>query len=131
MLIPKPNRDVRIKTTEVVRIKPLWCGQKLGPCTSRLLKHTDMTIHRKALEEHFLMTTLAFRFIHSQGKDTFSEFFSKNFSPKVLTVNTVSTVYEGQLDMYYSYHHHHFVMIPYFRSIILILFNHVKWHQTV
>jgi hypothetical protein len=29
--------------------------------TSRLLKPTDMTIHWKALEEHFLMVPLVFR----------------------------------------------------------------------
>jgi hypothetical protein len=30
----------------------------------RLLKHTDMTTHWKALEEHFLMVPLVFQFNH-------------------------------------------------------------------
>jgi hypothetical protein len=34
-----------------------------------LLKPTDMTIHWKALEEHFLMVPLVFRFSHFQGKN--------------------------------------------------------------
>jgi hypothetical protein len=33
----------------------------------RLLKHTDMTIHWKALEEHFLMVPLVFWFTHFRG----------------------------------------------------------------
>jgi hypothetical protein len=40
-----------------------------------LSKHTDMTIHWKALQEHFLMVPL----VSIQG-DEFSEFFSKNLS---------------------------------------------------
>jgi hypothetical protein len=35
-----------------------------------------MTIHWKALEEHFLMVTFVFRFTHFRGKNAFSEFFS-------------------------------------------------------
>jgi hypothetical protein len=42
-----------------------------------LLKHTDITIHWKALEEHFLMVPLVFWFNHFRGKKAFSEFFSK------------------------------------------------------
>jgi hypothetical protein len=42
----------------------------------RLWKLTDMTIHWKALEEHFLMVPLVFRFYHFRGKNAFSEFFS-------------------------------------------------------
>jgi hypothetical protein len=38
------------------------------------LKHTD--IHWKALEEHFFMVPLDFRFNHFQGRNVFSEFFS-------------------------------------------------------
>jgi hypothetical protein len=37
-----------------------------------------MTIHWKALEEHFLMVPFVFRFTHFLGKNAFSEFFSKN-----------------------------------------------------
>jgi hypothetical protein len=36
-----------------------------------------MTIRWKALEEHFLMVPLIFRFTHLRGKNAFSEFFSK------------------------------------------------------
>jgi hypothetical protein len=42
----------------------------------KLAKPTDMTIHWKALDKHFLMVP----FNHFQG-DAFSEFFSKNLSP--------------------------------------------------
>jgi hypothetical protein len=45
--------------------------------------HTDMTIHWKALEEHFLMVPLVFRFNHFRGENAFSELFSKNLSPLV------------------------------------------------
>jgi hypothetical protein len=41
----------------------------------RLSKPTDMTIHWKALREHFLMVPLAFRFNQFQGENAFSEFF--------------------------------------------------------
>jgi hypothetical protein len=44
--------------------------QKL-PKKLRLSKPTDMTIHWKALEEHFLMVPLVFM------ENAFSEFFSK------------------------------------------------------
>jgi RNAse (barnase) inhibitor barstar len=47
----------------------------------RLSKHTDLTIHWKALEEHFLMVPLDFRFNHFQEKNAFSEFFSKHIRP--------------------------------------------------
>jgi hypothetical protein len=36
-----------------------------------------MTIHWKALEEHFLMVLLVFRFKHFFGENAFFEFFSK------------------------------------------------------
>jgi hypothetical protein len=36
-------------------------------------KHTNMTIHWKALEEHFLMVPLVFRFNHFQGENAFSK----------------------------------------------------------
>jgi hypothetical protein len=39
-------------------------------------KHIDMTIHWKALEEHFLMVPLVFQFIFGTKK-SFSEFFSE------------------------------------------------------
>jgi hypothetical protein len=47
---------------------------------SPLLKPTDMTIHWKALEEHFLMVPLVFRFTHFRGEMHFL-----NFSISVLT----------------------------------------------
>jgi hypothetical protein len=47
------------------------------PKTLRLLKPTDMTIHWKALEEHFLMVTfIVFRFNHIRG-----EIFPQNLGP--------------------------------------------------
>jgi hypothetical protein len=52
--------------------------QKLpGPKILRLSKPTDMSIHWKALEEHFLMLSSVFRFNHIWGEKAFSEFFSK------------------------------------------------------
>jgi hypothetical protein len=49
-----------------------------------------MTIHWKALEKHFLMVPLVFQFIHFQGENAFSGFFSKtlsfiSFSPTIST----------------------------------------------
>jgi hypothetical protein len=47
----------------------------------RLSKHTDMTIHWKALEEHFLMLsngTISHSIHPISGEVAFSEFFSKN-----------------------------------------------------
>jgi hypothetical protein len=46
------------------------------PTTLRLSKPTDMTIHRKALDEHFQMVQLVFQFIF-RGKMNFLIFFSK------------------------------------------------------
>jgi hypothetical protein len=42
------------------------CGQdtEIAQKNLRLLKHTDMTIHWKGLEEHFLMVPLVYRFNH-------------------------------------------------------------------
>jgi hypothetical protein len=36
-----------------------------------------MTIHWEALEEHFLMVPLFFRFIHFWGNNLFSELFAR------------------------------------------------------
>jgi hypothetical protein len=49
---------------------------EIAPKILRLLKHTNMTIHWKALEEHFLIEPLVFHFNHF-WKNAFSEFFSK------------------------------------------------------
>jgi hypothetical protein len=48
----------------------------------RLSKDTDMTIHWKGLEEHFLMVhvPLVLRFNHFWGEIPFSEFFSQKTS---------------------------------------------------
>jgi hypothetical protein len=43
----------------------------------RLSKHSDMTIHWRALEEHFLMVPLVFRFNHFWREKALSEFFSE------------------------------------------------------
>jgi hypothetical protein len=49
----------------------------------RLSEHTDMTIHWNALEEHFLLVPIVFFESTSfLGGNAFSEFFSKNLSPK-------------------------------------------------
>jgi hypothetical protein len=50
----------------------------------RLSKHTDMTIHWKGLEEHFLMVPLVFRFNHAfsgEKKINFLNFSKKNLNP--------------------------------------------------
>jgi hypothetical protein len=59
----------------------------------RLSKPTDMTIHWKGVEEHFLMVPLVFRFIRFWGEKAFSEFFSNNLSPK--RVNFPATRYNS------------------------------------
>jgi hypothetical protein len=43
----------------------------------RLSKHIDMTIHWKALEEHFLVASLVFRFNYFWGKMHFLDFSQK------------------------------------------------------
>jgi hypothetical protein len=48
--------------------------QKL-PERLTIVEVTDMTIHWKVVEEHFLMV------VHFPVKNAFSEFFSKNLSP--------------------------------------------------
>jgi hypothetical protein len=54
------------------------------------MKHTDMTIHWKALDEHFLMVPLVFRFNHYWGKTAFFKIFSKHLSPERVNANTWS-----------------------------------------
>jgi hypothetical protein len=49
-------------------------GEKNCPQNVRLSKHTDKTIHWKAVDEHFLMVPLVFL---GKIKNKFSEFFSK------------------------------------------------------
>jgi hypothetical protein len=58
----------------------LRVGRRNCPKNLKLSK-PDITIHWKALEEHFLMLPLVVRFNHFRGKCTFSEFF-QNFSNK-------------------------------------------------
>jgi hypothetical protein len=50
--------------------KKLWGMKKdfKKMAVLKLSKHSDMTIHFKALVEHFLMVPLIFRFSHSRGK---------------------------------------------------------------
>jgi hypothetical protein len=60
--------------------------QKLAKPT--FSEHTDMTIHRKAIEEHFLMVPLVFRFNHFWEENAFSEFFSKTSDPRVNHLKT-------------------------------------------
>jgi hypothetical protein len=57
-----------------------------APQNLRLSKPTDMTIHWKGLEEHFLMVPLDFQFNHFWRQNQFSEFFSKLFQ-EVYPVN--------------------------------------------
>jgi hypothetical protein len=47
-----------------------------------------MTIHWKALEEHFLMVTLVSLFNHFPEKNAFSEFFSKKLSLESYIMNS-------------------------------------------
>jgi hypothetical protein len=51
----------------------------------RLVKPTNITIHWKALEEHFLMVPLVFRFNHFHGKIHFQNFSQKPPSFKLLS----------------------------------------------
>jgi hypothetical protein len=51
--------------------------------TQKIVETYDMTIHWKALEEHFLMVQLVFRFSHFQGKNEFFEFFSKKVTGSI------------------------------------------------
>jgi mannitol-1-phosphate/altronate dehydrogenase len=48
-------------------------GTQKMPKEFRLSKPTDMTIHWKALEEHFLMVALIFRFNQFRGENVFSQ----------------------------------------------------------
>jgi hypothetical protein len=50
---------------------------EIGQTNLRFSKYNDMTIHWKALEEHFLMVPLVFGFTLFWGKNIFSELFSK------------------------------------------------------
>jgi hypothetical protein len=50
---------------------------EIAPKNLRLSKLTHMTIHWKALEQHFLMVPLVFWFTHFWGKNIFFEFFPK------------------------------------------------------
>jgi hypothetical protein len=47
-------------------------GYRNSPKDSRLLKHTDMTIHWKALEEHFLMVPLVLQYGTKMTQTRFS-----------------------------------------------------------
>jgi hypothetical protein len=58
------------------RLGQYWLSTVYCPNILRLLKHINMTIHRKALDEHFLVVPLVFRFNH------FREKHFLNFSPK-------------------------------------------------
>jgi hypothetical protein len=51
--------------------------QKLPPKILKLSKHTDMIIHWKALEVHFLTVPLVLRFNHFGGKMHFLNFSQK------------------------------------------------------
>jgi hypothetical protein len=46
-------------------------------------QNTDMTIHWKGFEEHFLMVQLVFRFNHLRGRNHFLNFSKKNLSFRV------------------------------------------------
>jgi hypothetical protein len=69
--------------------KEWWCllsptgGHRNCPKKERLLKHTDMTIHWKALEKHFLMVPLVFRF-DFRGKKCIFWFFFLIKNPSIL-----------------------------------------------
>jgi hypothetical protein len=53
-----------------------WCchvptkgeDTEIPPPKLRLSEHTDMTVHWKAIEEHFLMAPVVFRFNHFRGR---------------------------------------------------------------
>jgi hypothetical protein len=52
-----------------------YCHQvwdtEIAPQNLRLSKHTDMTIHWKAIEEHFLVVSLVFFYSTFCGENTF------------------------------------------------------------
>jgi hypothetical protein len=60
-----------------------------------------MTIHWKALEEHFLMVPLIFR-LDLWGENALSEFFSKNFSVASFTYGDLEFEKDVTVDYLYS-----------------------------
>jgi hypothetical protein len=57
-------------------------GRRFGnwPKNARLSEPINMTIHWKALEEHFPLVPLEFSFNHFRGQNAFSEFFLQKTS---------------------------------------------------
>jgi hypothetical protein len=53
-------------------------------------KPTDVTIHWKALEKHFLMVPLVFKFNHFRGKINFL-----NFSQKTSVLKEFQMIYQN------------------------------------
>jgi hypothetical protein len=70
--------------------KPPITEHRNCPKNLRLSKPTDMTIHWKDLEEHFLMVALVFRFNHFRGENAFSVFFLKNLSLNIISLILLS-----------------------------------------
>jgi hypothetical protein len=58
-------------------LSPRVGHKHLPPKYLRMSKPTDMTIHWKALDEHFMMLTLVFRFNHFWGEMHFLTFSQK------------------------------------------------------
>jgi hypothetical protein len=79
-------------------------GHRNCPKNLRLSKYTDMTIHWKALEEHFLMV-LVFRFTHFRGiKSAFSVLLPKHRNcPKNLRLSkyTDMTIHWKALEVHF------------------------------
>jgi hypothetical protein len=65
----------------------------------RLLKPTDMTIHWKALEEHFLMVPL-FCSVLPFGSDAFSDFFS----PKISVFDELTFAFNNSYSFLICFH---------------------------
>jgi hypothetical protein len=93
------NRWVSVDYPLTTQLKEFFCHQRrttdIPPPNLGLLKPTDMTIHWKALEEHFLMVPLVFQFNHLRGERGFSEFFSKNLSPSSVMLRWHSARFYG------------------------------------
>jgi hypothetical protein len=74
-----------LKTSQLVTSVTEGRTQKLPKNVLRVSKHTDMTIHWKGLEEHFLMVPLVFR-----GKSIFRIFLRKKTSVLTLRVKLLT-----------------------------------------
>jgi hypothetical protein len=92
---------------------------------SNKYKPTDMTIHWKALEEHFLMVPFVFRFNNFQGKMHFLNFSKKNsvlkYSHKMLICS---------LGSYITLIIHPCVILCTVHCSVVLRCSNAAWHQS-